>query len=580
MDLTTETSSGPSPLRAGPVIRVRRYGHNDFERFDEEMARGSHLCVGSASIGKVDIDCKYHWKKAQWGVLGAAERPAGIVYMDITFKQPQGYWLQRANVFITLSQADAAAISPHGHRHSARSRRSLRSDYAVQITQQFGPKYLTGTRTVQSEIKSNSFVPTIGAMGVELGGMGHQSTTAKDRVGQWVFKGAVGRPKGPYDYCTLEWELIENELDPNKAHKQEYNTAFAFEHSEKPIIMRVDVQGKLQSKSRQFKHGLLKFSSQFGKADNSTLTHLDLRNTRSLKKVLDPIADGLDLAMQMENCQNPGTVVPDPASAQFHSPNQPIDSWQGLSPGHGLPDAQPQMLHQTQDSSLGNNHRQTEQIEMDHSQAELQRPNDGHDQIVLDPILQSLRRRQSRATQQVPAHVRLEEMTTVVGEDDSGYGTQAPDDGNHRNQQLEHIIKTIPSTPHRTPPPSRNEALEQAIAEISRVPAILFLINFLAAIARWLSGSPPPGLVISGDDGKVKVTSKKPRIMHEPSESSSSEASEVAQSLVWEGSPPRALEPPKVSSGRGIDGHLRSQQRVSIGRGSRHMRDRYQSSDY
>lgn len=33
-------------MRQGPAIQVRRYGQNDFERFDEETARGSHLCVG------------------------------------------------------------------------------------------------------------------------------------------------------------------------------------------------------------------------------------------------------------------------------------------------------------------------------------------------------------------------------------------------------------------------------------------------------------------------------------------------------------------------------------------------------
>ncbi|KAK0708857.1 hypothetical protein B0T21DRAFT_352886 [Apiosordaria backusii] len=561
MDLATEATTIPPTPRRGPVIRVRRYGHNDFERFDEEMARGSHLCVGSASIGKVDIDCKYHWKKAQWGVLGAAERPAGIVYMDITFKQPQGYWLQRANVFITLSQPDEASIGPHSHRHSAKSRRSLRSDYAVQITQQFGPKHLTGSRTVQSEIKSNSLIPTIGAMGVELGGMGHQSTTSKDRVGQWVFKGTVGRPKGPYDYCTLEWEWIENELDPNRAHKQEYNTAFAFEHSERPVIMRVDVQGKLQSKSRQLKHGFLKFSSQFGKGDNSTLTHLDLSKTTGLKKVLDPIADGLDMAMQMENCGNTGTVVPDPASAQFNSPNQSMNGWQDPNHSHSPLRAQPQTQH----------HR----IEID--QARPQRPNHHHDHASLDPILQSLRRRQAGATQQVPAHVRLEEMTTtVVGEDDSGYGTQAPDDIDH-HRHAEHIIKTIPSAAHRIPPPSQNDALEQAIKEISRVPAIIILVNFLAAIARWLSRSQPSPVI--HPSGIERDGNKKPNMIHRSGGSSGSEVSGSSESLTWEGSPPRVLQAPKnMSHGRGSDGHSQGQRRVSIGVGRRHMR--YQPSDY
>lgn len=73
-----------------------------------------------------------------------------------------------------------------------------------------------------------------------------------------MFKGTVGRPKDPPDYCTLEWEFIGNELDPSKANKQEYNTAFSFEHSGKPVIMQVDIrQGKVQRKSPPIKHNFL-----------------------------------------------------------------------------------------------------------------------------------------------------------------------------------------------------------------------------------------------------------------------------------------------------------------------------------
>lgn len=69
-------------------------------------------------LGKVDVDCRYRWKKAQWGVLDTTERPAGIVYMDITFKQPPGYWLQSVTVFVTLSQ-DATLNTRRQHKSSS-----------------------------------------------------------------------------------------------------------------------------------------------------------------------------------------------------------------------------------------------------------------------------------------------------------------------------------------------------------------------------------------------------------------------------------------------------------------------------
>ncbi|KAK0672409.1 hypothetical protein QBC41DRAFT_24958 [Cercophora samala] len=570
MNSTTDATITQEASRRGPTIRVRKYGHNDFERFDEEIARGSHLCVGSASIGKVDIDCKYHWKKAQWGVLGAVERPAGIVYMDITFKQPQGYWLQSANVFVTLSQD----TTTNHRRQNKLPPRPLGSDYSVQITQQFGPKYLTGTPTVQAEAKSNSFIPTFGAMGFEIGGVGHQSITSKNRVGQWVFKGTVGRPKAPRDYCTLEWELIENELDPNKVHKQEYNTAFAFEHSEKPVIMRVDVQGKLQSKTRQLKHDFLKFSTQFGKSDNSTLTHLDLSKTTGLKKVLDPIADGLDMAMQMENCGNPGTVVPDPAPAQFHSLN-----WQSSNHNsHGLQNAQIQSQTKPQQQIQDNGqeyHRNGPRL-IKPKEPQPQLLNNSYDEGSVKPIMQSLRRRQARTTQQVPVRVNLEESAMLVGEEDSGYGTQVPED-----ERSEHIIQTIPSTSHRIPPASQIEALEENIKEITWIPGILLLINFLVTITRWLSAMSKPPLADIRRTNRGQAGNKAARISDKSHHGAGSVTSKASDSLVWEGSPSPATKPLKTTAqveDRGSEGPKHGQRRGPFETTRRHRENEYGSS--
>ncbi|OAA50480.1 hypothetical protein NOR_00930 [Metarhizium rileyi] len=78
-----------------PQLSIKSYGRTDFERFDQET-RGKQLFVGSGSIGKVKVNCKYHWKKARWGVIGDDSRAAGIVYMDVNFNQPHGYCLETA----------------------------------------------------------------------------------------------------------------------------------------------------------------------------------------------------------------------------------------------------------------------------------------------------------------------------------------------------------------------------------------------------------------------------------------------------------------------------------------------------
>ncbi|KAK3986749.1 hypothetical protein QBC44DRAFT_247481, partial [Cladorrhinum sp. PSN332] len=311
--------------RRGPTISVRKYGQNDFERFDEETARGSHLCVGSMSIGKVDIDVKYRWKEARWGVLGDDKSPGGVVYMDLTFKQPHGYWLESARVFVTLSEDSSTYALGKARRRdrvSSRIRNSINSDYDLQLTEHFGPQFLTGTKTVQTESKLNSFIPTIGAMGVaEIGGMGHSSATLKQRESRWIFKGTIRKPRDSDSFRTLEWELSENQLDPNQPHKQDYQTAFAFEHNYRPVFMRVEVEGKLRSKTQSAKHkvhhNFLRFSSNPNKKDCSTLTHIDLSENKGFQKSLDPVATSLNMAMEMKNGLNPPLEMPDPTQAHY-----------------------------------------------------------------------------------------------------------------------------------------------------------------------------------------------------------------------------------------------------------------------
>ncbi|KAJ6444891.1 DNA-directed RNA polymerase I polypeptide 2 [Purpureocillium lavendulum] len=306
------------PRPRGPALGVRRFGRNDFERFDQEAARGSHLCVGSTTIGKVDIDCKYHWKKAQWGVLGAEKRPAGIVYMDITFKQPHGWWLQNASVFVTMSEdkSSYALMAPRGDRAAPAG--GLASDYAVQITNYFGPRFLTGTKTIRNESRHMRLTPTVGGAGIEVGGMGFESTSSREKVGRWVFKGNVCKPKGRDGLRTLHWELNENVLDPEQAHSQEFHTGFAFEHSRRPVYLRVEMEGRLLSKGQQLQHGIKRFSSHgLGRKDDSTLMHIDFGRDFLFEKSLDAISQGLDMAMQMENVQQAPVETPDPMPAIF-----------------------------------------------------------------------------------------------------------------------------------------------------------------------------------------------------------------------------------------------------------------------
>lgn len=119
-----------------------------------------------------------------------------------------------------------------------------------------------------------------------------------ERVGRWTFWGTVGRPRGCHGLRTLHWELSGNALDPAQARSHEYRTAFAFEHSRRPVVMRVEIDGRLRSKGRQLKHRLLRFSSGGRGRDRLTLTYMDLSRAADAGRSLDRVAQGLDAAMQ------------------------------------------------------------------------------------------------------------------------------------------------------------------------------------------------------------------------------------------------------------------------------------------
>lgn len=327
--MATDTGRLPSPLSQGPALKIRPYGRSDFEDFNSENAAGEHLYIGSGTIGRhVEVDCKYNWARAKWGALGHNSRPAGIVYMDLTFKQPRGYWLECASVFITLSE-NTTSFAVHKSRRSGESSRKMQqpldSDCAVQIREFFGPPPITGAESRAQKTVNKSMLPTLGAMGMaELGGVGRASAVLTEVSDRWTFCGTRRKPKDGNSARTLEWELTENSMDPGQMHNQEYHTAFAFEHSLRPVFLRVEIRGRLRSSAQQFRHKFGSFSSSLGLKDNSTLTRIDLAGGVEYKKDLNEEAEALEEAMKHENNNKWRTGVPEPATPRFSNDSKPL----------------------------------------------------------------------------------------------------------------------------------------------------------------------------------------------------------------------------------------------------------------
>ncbi|GJN66453.1 hypothetical protein PLICBS_000471 [Purpureocillium lilacinum] len=454
-----QTHAPSRPL--GLVLGVRRFGRNDFERFDQEAARGSHLCVGSTTIGKVDIDCKYQWKKAKWGVLGVEKRPAGVVYMDITFKQPHGWWLQNASVFVTVSE-DKSSYALVARRKERAEQADLASDYAVQITDYFGPRFLTGTKTVRSESRRMKFTPTMGGPGVEVGGMGYESISSHEKVGRWVFKGNVGKPKGRDGLRTLHWELTENCLDPDQAHSQEFRTAFAFEHSRRPVYLRVEMEGRLLSKGQQLKHGMKRFSSHgLGRKDDSTLMHIDFGRDFMFERSLDAIAQGLDMTMQMENLQKAPVETPDPTPAKFTADTKTS----GLGPGIGS-------------GRLG-------VIEERHEPPQQTSYHTTKQQDALLRLLTQTTEDRRPISQAPRATIKIEEMEETLVVLESSREAEGPDTESVDTEEL------APVATNNTP--ARYQSADEALLEMLKIPAILYILRVFVMITSAFSKLPQSG---------------------------------------------------------------------------------------
>ncbi|KAK1689452.1 hypothetical protein BDP55DRAFT_545628, partial [Colletotrichum godetiae] len=291
------------PLRPG--LKFRRFGRQDFERFDQEKACGPYLPGGSsASVGKVKIDCMYKWRKAQWGVLGSNKQPAGIVYIDMTIRQPQGHTLSNATIFITLADRDASRVPIEGGRSRRHGQPSRKSDHAVSVTEFLGPQNISGPKTITTEVRERDFEPTLGFGGMaELGGMGTHRSMTREVVNCWTFKGVPTRPKDGEGFRSLQWDFVDSEVDSNPSLPPTFHTGFAFEHKGRPITMCVEVEGRLKSKMQQTRHGMkfLRFRSKSKDTDNSTAIEIDLSSAASVfKNQLDGVAGRLNEDMKTE----------------------------------------------------------------------------------------------------------------------------------------------------------------------------------------------------------------------------------------------------------------------------------------
>lgn len=305
--------------RAQPVLQsgTRRFGrYESFYRFDN-LSSG-HASVGSKSVGKMTVDCQFLFKKSRWGVLGDKKFPAGIIYLDLNFGPPQGSRVKNATITVTLDDKDECL----DFYKDCPGRTHHQTDCPVQMTDYYGPKQLAGEKRSMESKRIVRMTPEVNVFGTGGGGLGVDLEKSFTCSSRWAFNGQLLPSKdGPWGaYKTLRWDLSENELDEQALRSSRFHTAFTFEHSGRPFLMKVEIEGRLERKWTDVTNRARdkwKFGSSKRKDDSYTTTLIDFKQVEQFPDRLDELARSLPRAMELENFEEIPVEIPDRVPASF-----------------------------------------------------------------------------------------------------------------------------------------------------------------------------------------------------------------------------------------------------------------------
>lgn len=485
------TSNDPVPrLLSAAAKHYGRYG--DFSDFATQSS--GHASVGFKSLGNITIDCEFLFEKSQWGVLGYKQFPAGIIYLNLNFGTPRGCRVKNATITITLDENDPTLES---HKTT---RKLHPSGCPVQVTAWYGPKELNGQIKTAHVEATKKLVPEVNALGNGAGGLGYESKKLFKHQYCWSFNGQPLPGKDTWIYKTIRWDLTENELEQQAFHSNTVRTAFAFEHSGQPFLMKVEIDGKLESWNDRVK-SKFRFGSNRDR-EHSVVTLLDFKDYKLYTKSLDQAAMGLARAMEMENMQEIPVHIPDeiPGTKFYPAPSDAIDG------------ASTYVAEAAQTVSNPG------------SRPLLQSTQDGAEQVLLIPeegtvpevpglptieefrdIINGLSAEEEVGGTRIPGLESMETTSTArtlvdtdgtateAGEPDHPDKQQSPESSNLTARQVRDQAEPRSHTSRRDISGShgvRHDGLDSA--ELLRLPAVLVLLQLLARVMHILGYIPKP----------------------------------------------------------------------------------------
>jgi hypothetical protein len=204
------------------------------------------------------------------------------------------------------------------------------------MTDYYGPKQLSGEATRVTVTRTVHLVPQVDVMGSGGGGLGVEREKSASYNTRWSFTGGLlaDEQMSPF-YRTLKWELRENEVGARSNRSPVIHTAFALQHSDRPFIMRIEIQGRLQSTKHRLRQKMrhMRFpsanDSQQGRSDTLVCPNAIAAPGRPL----DRLAMGLSSAMERENLMRVPLEIPDALPVSF-----PVDGdAEATTPRPGTP---------------------------------------------------------------------------------------------------------------------------------------------------------------------------------------------------------------------------------------------------
>jgi len=316
MSLPPNSRSDAESPASAPTLhkRVRKYGRYGYDRFDDRT-EGAVL-AGHGSIGKVNVNCRFLFKKSKWGFLGERDRPAGIIYLDLDFRQPPGSTLESASVEVKFSSPGDQSESRK--KTGKRSKRSGSDDCKARVTHYYGPVQLNGEPRHVVELSTTQFIPEANVAGFGAGGAGAKKERHKVVASRWKFCGHLV-PGQSWAFQCLKWELTENKFDAEPDRSNTIHTAFAFEHDNEDCIMTVEVSGKLRG-WRDLVKNKMKFG---GDKDGAVATLIHFPKKVDWDIPLDGDAKRLAESMKDENLHEVPFEIPSRRPAKLPEPEPP-----------------------------------------------------------------------------------------------------------------------------------------------------------------------------------------------------------------------------------------------------------------